>query len=98
MLHILFAIQAAAAQSPTILTLAAPDRVFPVDFTQIRGTRELSDGRVIVSDRLDKGVVVADFSRGTITRIGRTGSGPAEYRLPTSLSPMPSDSTLLSDE
>jgi len=98
MLHILFAIQAAAAQSPAILTLAAPDRVFPVDFTQIRGTRELPDGRVLVSDRLDKGVVVADFSRVTITRIGRTGSGPAEYRLPTSLSPMPGDSTLLSDE
>src|SRR5687768_14717902 len=98
MLHILFAIQAAAAQSPAILTLAAPDRVFPVDFTQVRGTRELPDGRVIVSDRLDKGVVVADFTRGTIVRIGRTGSGPAEYRLPASLTPMPGDSTLLSDE
>ena len=98
MLHILFAIQAVAAQSPPILILAAPERVFPVDFTQIRGTRELSDGRVIVSDRLDKGVVAADFTRGTITPIGRTGSGPAEYRLPTSLIAMPGDSTMLSDE
>jgi hypothetical protein len=98
MVHFLFAIQAASAQPPASLTLAAPDRVFPVDFTQIRGTRELPDGRVLLSDRLDKGVVVADFTRGTITRIGRTGSGPAEYRLPTTLSPMPGDSTLLSDE
>ena len=98
MLRLLLVIQAATAHTPATLTLAAPDRVFPVDFTQIRGTRELSDGRVIISDRLDKGVVVADFSRGTITPIGRTGSGPAEYRMPTSLSPMPGDSTMLSDE
>jgi hypothetical protein len=98
MLSILFVIQVATTPSPPSLTLSAPDRVFPVDFTQIRGTRELPDGRVIVSDRLDKGVVVADFVRGTIARIGRTGSGPAEYRLPTGLSPMPGDSTMLSDE
>jgi hypothetical protein len=98
MLHFLVVLQAAAAQPPAAVSLAAPDRVFPVDFTQIRGVRELSDGRVLISDRLDKGVVVADFVRGTITRVGRDGSGPAEYRLPTTLSFMPGDSTLLSDE
>ena len=92
MLHLVLALQVATVQLP------APDRVFPVDFTQIRGARELTDGRVIVSDRLDKGVVVADFAKGTIARIGRTGPGPAEYRLPTGLSPMPGDSTLLNDE
>ena len=97
MLAILLALQT-AAQAPTTRQLAAPDKVFPIDFTQIRGARELPDGRVLVSDRLDKGVVVADFARGTLTPIGRTGSGPAEYRLPTALSPMPGDSTLLSDE
>ena len=80
------------------IQIQAADRVLPVDFTQIRGVRELADGRVLVSDRLDKGVVVADFTRGSIVPIGRTGSGPAEYRLPTGLSPMPGDSTLLFDE
>ena len=90
-INLLFAVQAT-------LQLQAPERVLPVDFTQIRGVRELSDGRVLVSDRLDKGVVVADFARGSTTAIGRTGSGPAEYRLPTGLSPMPGDSTLLVDE
>jgi hypothetical protein len=97
MIAILFALQA-AAKSPAVVDLSKPDRVFPIDFTQIRGARELSDGRVILSDRLDKGVVAVDFTRGTLTPIGRTGSGPAEYRLPTTLSPMPGDSTLLSDE
>jgi len=91
-LKFIFALQAATAQ------LGSPAAVFPVDFTQIRGVRELTDGRVIVSDRLDKGVVVADFAKGTIVKIGRTGPGPAEYRLPTGLSPMPGDSTLLTDE
>ena len=90
-ISLLFAVQAS-------LQLQAPERVLPVDFTQIRGVRELPDGRVLVSDRLDKGVVVADFVRGTVMPIGRTGSGPAEYRLPTGLSPMPGDSTLLVDE
>ncbi|HEX6316634.1 MAG TPA: hypothetical protein VFZ73_17300 [Gemmatimonadaceae bacterium] len=98
MLHLLFALQAATTHQPPAISLGAPDRVFPVDFTQVRGVRELSDGRVLISDRLDKGVVAADFMRGTITRIGRTGSGPAEYRLPTTLAFMPGDSTLLSDE
>jgi hypothetical protein len=97
MIALLLALQT-TAQSPVVRDLGAPDRTFPIDFTQIRGARELSDGRVLVSDRLDKGVVVADFARGTITSIGRTGSGPTEYRMPTTLSPMPGDSTLLSDE
>ena len=91
MISLLFALQAS-------LQLPTPDQVLPIDFTQIRGVRELPDGRVLVSDRLDKGVVVADFVRGTVRAIGRTGSGPAEYRLPTALSPMPGDSTLLVDE
>lgn len=97
MLAILLALQT-AVQSPVTLELSKPEQTFPVDFTQIRGARELPDGRVIVSDRLDKGVVVADFARSALTPIGRTGSGPTEYRLPTTLSPMPGDSTLLSDE
>ena len=94
---LLLALQA-VVQPPATLVLPAPDRTLQVDFTQIRGVRELADGRVIISDRLDRGVVVADFTRHTTTPIGRTGSGPAEYRLPTVLSPMPGDSTMLSDE
>lgn len=90
-IKLLFAFQAS-------LQLQPPERVLPVDFTQIRGVRELPDGRVLISDRLDKGVVVADFLRGSIAQIGRTGSGPEEYRVPTGLSPMPGDSTLLADE
>ena len=97
MLAFFLALQVTAA-FPQTVPLAAPERTLDIDFTQIRAVRELPDGRVIITDRLDKGVVVADFNRNTFTPIGRTGSGPAEYRMPTALSPMPGDSTLLSDE
>jgi hypothetical protein len=41
--------------------------------------RELRDGRVLVSDRRDKRVVVADLVRGTVEQVGRQGEGPLEY-------------------
>ena len=84
--------------SPPTLTLGRADKVLSQEFTQIRGIRELPDGRVLVSDRLDNGVVVVDFGANSVRQIGRTGRGPAEYRLPTTLTPLPGDSTLLSDE
>jgi hypothetical protein len=81
-----------------VVTLTKPEQVLQQDFSQIRGVRELTDGRVLISDRLDKGVVVADFAMHTVRQIGRTGRGPAEYRLPTVLRAIPGDSTLLIDE
>jgi hypothetical protein len=90
-INLLFAVQAT-------LQLQAPDRVFPVDFTQIRGVRELPTAACSCPTDSTRGVVVVDFTRGSTTAVGRTGAGPAEYRLPTGLSPMPGDSTLLSDE
>ncbi|HSA57252.1 MAG TPA: hypothetical protein VLE53_16180 [Gemmatimonadaceae bacterium] len=84
--------------APREIRLTTPDRVLSEEFTQIRGVRELRDGRVLISDRLDKGVVAADLETSTVLRVGRTGRGPAEYRLPTALLPMAGDSTLLVDE
>ena len=95
---ILGALLLVQSTAPQTLSLGKAERVFPQEFTQIRGIRELPDGRVLVSDRLDKGVVVVDFTSNAMRQIGRTGRGPAEYRLPTTLTPLPGDSTLLSDE
>jgi hypothetical protein len=78
--------------------LRAPNATLPIEFSQIRGVRELADGRVIVTDRIEERVVVADFSSGRQQLIGRTGTGPHEFHLPTTLTPMPGDSTLLVDE
>jgi hypothetical protein len=90
---------AAPRQAPVpVVHLSRPSAVLPRDFSQIRGLRELPDGRVLVSDWTDEVVLVADLGRGTVRQIGRKGTGPREYRLPASLIPLPGDSTLLVDQ
>jgi hypothetical protein len=87
-----------AAPAVREIRLAAPDARLAHDFTQIRGLRELADGRLLVSDRLEPAVYVVDLRAGRVTRVGREGSGPEEYRMPSTLLPLPGDSTLLADE
>lgn len=67
------------------------------EFSRIVGVRELRDGRVLIADAGDKRLVVADFSRNTVTQIGREGRGPNEYVRLSALRPLGPDSTLLSD-
>ena len=90
----------AALQQPPIreIRLTTPAATVSHEFTQIRGVRELPDGRLLVSDRLEPAVYVVDLRAGRVTRIGREGSGPEEYRMPSTLLPLPGDSTLLADE
>jgi len=92
------AVLGASAQGPApVVRLTTPNATLTEEFSAIRGVRELSDGRVLVSDYTDERVVVADLSRGTVTvRVSR-GGGPGEARLPTRLVPIPGDSTLLAD-
>jgi hypothetical protein len=91
---------AAAVQALAVreVVLDKPERVHTQDFTQIRGVRELRDGRVLLSDRTDQGIVVLDFASNRVQRVGRSGRGPEEYRLPTQLAAIAGDSTLVSDE
>jgi len=88
----------AAAQAPRPLPFQRPDKTLPHEFSQIRGLRELRDGRVLVTDRLEEQVFLADFTTGRVTPVGRVGAGPGEYHLPGTLLPWPGDSTLLVDE
>jgi hypothetical protein len=78
--------------------LAAPLATLPREFSMIRGIRELSDGRVVVADRLEEQLYVADLRTGAVRPIGRKGGGPQEYRLPAALIALGGDSTLLIDE
>jgi hypothetical protein len=87
-----------ALQTPAAVKLPAAEATLRHEFIQIRGLVELKDGRVLVTDRLDELVAVADFASGSFTPIGRVGGGPEEYRLPASLIPVPGDSVLLIDE
>lgn len=87
-----------APQDPPEQRFDQPARLLPHEFTQVRGLRELPDGRVLITDRLDEKLLLADFTRGTTTLIGRTGAGPAEYRLPGVVHAWPGDSSLVFDE
>jgi hypothetical protein len=82
---------------PPLAVLSRADRVLPVGFTKIMGFYELRDGRVLVSDRGEEQVMVADFTSGRATPIGRKGSGPGEYRLPSRIIAWTGDSLLLND-
>jgi hypothetical protein len=48
-------------------------------FTSIFAVREMSDGRVLVTDNLDNAIRIVDLDRGTVRELGRRGRGPREY-------------------
>ncbi len=85
------------ASQPTERRLATPDASFPEAFSMVSGLRELPDGRVMIADGLGQALVVADLAAGRADTLGRVGQGPAEYRQPDGLFPLPGDSTLLVD-
>ena len=86
---------ALAAQQPR--TLPAPDKTFEEPFSQVGALRELANGRVYIADPRDKTLALVDLSAGSATKVGREGSGPAEYGMPMRLFTAPGDTTLLFD-
>ena len=86
----------ASAQVQTVKPSGATE-LPGVDFSRIVSVRELSDGRVLVNDALEKQVYVVDFAKRKSEKRGRQGAGPGEYRTPGALWPFPADSTLLVD-
>jgi hypothetical protein len=86
----------ASAQSVPTRALSTPDAEWSEPFSQITGIRELKNGRVIVADNRDKVIQLVDF-KGGATKIGREGSGPGEYGLPSAVFAAPGDSTWVFD-
>lgn len=70
---------------------------YPEPFSNVGGVLELPDGRVMVADGMGQALVVLDMAAGTADTVGRTGSGPEEYRQPDNIFPLPGDSILLVD-
>jgi hypothetical protein len=83
------------AQQARVVSLRPADAKLDEEFTGITSVRELSDGRVLVTDPRDKGIAVVDFSRSTIEKIGRQGTGPGEYQMAGPLVALTGDSTLM---
>ncbi len=69
----------ASAQRPA--SLAPANAKLAQEFSELSSVRELSDGRVLITDRIESKVVVADLTTGRVTAIGRVGDGPLEYRM-----------------
>ncbi len=87
----------AKAQEPSTYRIDKVDAIASEPFSLIKGVREMSDGRVIVTDWIEERLVVVDFESGSTRDLGRVGGGPAEFRLPERLVALPADSTLLID-
>jgi len=85
----------AAQQAPK--TLPAPNATFEEPFSQIAGIRELPNGRVIVADGRDKIIALVDLVANASTKIGREGSGPGEYGMPSRVFTGGGDDTFIFD-
>lgn len=85
------------AQGVQDVQLGEAEAVWAEDFSVVSTVRELPDGRVLVADPLGQVVVSLDMDTGAADTIGRVGEGPAEYRQPDAVWPLPGDRTLLVD-
>jgi len=91
--------QTGRAQEPSILSLSlAPSSArLTTAFSDIVSVTELNDGRVVIADRRERRVVVADLSTSTASSIGRVGQGPGEYTNVTTIWPLGGDSSMMAD-
>ena len=84
-------------QDPPARRLRPPDAELPLEFSGIIGLRELKDGRVLITDRVENRLYVVDFRSGRREEVGRVGSGPGEFRVVSPLFAIGSDSTVMVD-
>lgn len=86
-----------SAQPVPVRTFTTPAAEYAEPYSAVRGVRELADGRVVVTDPRDKVVQLVDLKTGRATTLGREGSGPNEYQMPSGAFALPGDSTLIAD-
>ncbi len=79
------------------VALGDPQATWHEPFSVVSTVRELPDGRVVVADPLGQVVVRLDFDAGAADTVGAVGAGPAEYRQPDAVWPLPNGETLLVD-
>lgn len=91
------AVIAAPVAAQQKVALGKPLAETAESFTNISSIRELASGKVLVSDQRDKIVQLVDLASGTMTKVGREGSGPGEYAFAGTLIGLPDGTTLLHD-
>lgn len=82
---------------PNVKVLSNPNATITNPFTRVDAVRELANGSVLVLDSYDRAVHLVDFTKNTTKPVGRNGSGPGEYQLPTRLFPLGKDSSAVFD-
>ena len=86
---------AVSAQRPPAISLRPANATLAVEFSVVSSIRELSDGRVLITDAKEQRLVVADLRAGTVSEVGRRGEGPGEYRFVERLMPLRGDSSFM---
>lgn len=87
----------AAAQGLPRIALAPANAALDADFVGLNSLRELSDGRVILTDGRDQRIFLADFTAKTASALSRQGKGPMEYSFVGLLHATRGDSTVMMD-
>jgi hypothetical protein len=87
----------AGAQAERQLKLRPADGKLDEEFTIVGSVRELSDGRVLITDPREGRVIVADFKAGTFDPVGRKGQGPGEYANAVPIYAITGDSSIMLD-
>ena len=86
---------ALTAQTPRRTSLGPATAKLAEEFSGLFSARELSDGRVILTDNRENRIVIADFRANRVVPIGRSGNGPGEYVRAVQLHPLGGDSSLI---
>ncbi len=86
-----------AAGAVPVVQLGEVEAEWGEAFAVVSTVRELPGGRVLVADPLGQVVVSLDMATGAADTIGGVGGGPAEYRQPDAVWPLPDGRTLLVD-
>ncbi len=97
MLSLGFAAAATAQEGVRTVVLSEPTATYAEPFSAVSGLRELSDGTLLVGDRIDQAIQRIDLSSGSAKPLSHKGAGPGEYDTPMGLFALPNDSTLVFD-
>ena len=86
----------ALAGAQTRVALSEPITVSEPRFSAVTGAVRFPNGSIVVGDPVEREVVLVE-KNGRARVLGRTGSGPGEYRQPQRLLPFRSSSALMID-
>lgn len=87
----------AAAQQVPLRDLPKPSKEIDDPFSLINAAREIRPGQVVVGDGIEQAVTLIDFTTGMRKQLGRTGAGPGEYTVPTTIFRLAGDTVWVID-